>query len=173
MASGGAPTGQWETLPEHLKDEAGELDIAALSPKLRVRRPGVPEVEIPIDKKEFIIGRLADEVDLVLDDEWVSKKHAKLTMNARGYFRLEDMGSQNKIQFQGRAVRRLNVVDGDEFSIGKTDFTFHAKMPRFNSATAPPPQAPVPEEEEEPEIPDPAEHRSASMAGDLEPPPGS
>lgn len=168
MSSGGAPTGQWETLPEHLKEESEALDINSLEPKLMVRRPGVPEVEIPVDKTQFIIGRSADEVDLVLDDEWVSRKHARLTMNARGYFRLDDISSRNGIKFKGRMVKRLNLVDGDEFSIGKTDFTFHAKMTRFSAA--PTPQA-QPAAEEEPEIPDPAEQRSESVDGEsLEPP---
>ena len=91
-----------------------------LKPRLKVRRPGVPEVEIPIDKREFIIGRLASQVDLVLDDELVSRRHASLTANERGYFRLEDLGSQNGIKFEGRPVRRLNLLDGDEILVHGT-----------------------------------------------------
>lgn len=131
--SRGAPTGKWETLPPHLGGEGGS-DIRGAEAKLTVKRPGVPAVDIPIEKTEFVIGRQANEVDLVLDDDWVSRRHAKLSMDERGYFRLEDLGSQNGIKYEGRPVRRLNLVAGDKFAIGKTEFVFHAQM---NRSTAP------------------------------------
>src|SRR5687768_2792830 len=102
----GAPTGQWDTMPKHLDDEAVQLELRRAEPRLLVRRPGVPEVEIAVEKTSFVIGRLATEVDLVLDDESVSRRHAKLTMDGRGYFHLDDLGSQNGIRFEGRQVRR-------------------------------------------------------------------
>ena len=156
MGSGGAPTGMWETVPEHLEDESPKLDLERLKPRLKVRRPGVPEVEIPIDKREFVIGRLASQVDLVLEDDLVSRRHACLTANERGYFRLEDLGSQNGIKFKGRPVRRLNLLDGDEFSIGKAEFTFHANIKRIPTA---PPREPGSRLDsfDETSIPDPAQ----------------
>ncbi len=132
MAKKGAPTGKWETMPPHLQDDR-KIDIRDAEPKFIVRRPGVPEVEIPIEKTEFVIGRLGSEVDLVLEDERVSRKHAKLSMNDKGYFLLEDLGSQNGIRFQDRVVRRLNLVDGDEFHIGETHFVFRANLNRLRS----------------------------------------
>ena len=126
----GAPTGQWDTLPQHLR-EAAEADLRRAQARLVVRRPGVPEVEIPIEKSEFFIGRAASEVDLVLDDELVSRRHARLSMDNRGYFKLDDLGSQNGIRFEGRPVRRLNLVAGDTFQIGKTELVFQAQMTRF------------------------------------------
>jgi pSer/pThr/pTyr-binding forkhead associated (FHA) protein len=155
VARGGAPTGKWETAPKHLETEDDELDIRAADVSLTVRRPGVPEVEIPVEKSAFVIGRLASEVDLVLDDDLVSRKHARLTGDARGYFKLEDLESQNGITFQGRTVRRLNLVDGDTFRIGRTEFIFHAKMDRHS---APPPKATPSRKESEVYIPDPADH---------------
>ncbi|MFO0728108.1 MAG: FHA domain-containing protein [Myxococcota bacterium] len=151
--SRGAPTGKWETLPEHLKQELA-ADLRKASPKLFVRRPGVPEVEIAIEKTEFVIGRLASAVDLVLEDDLVSRRHASLTMDERGYFRLEDLGSENGIRYQGRPVRRLNLVDGDSFSIGKTEFTFKATMNRFQAKE---PSSAAPREASRIEVPDPAE----------------
>ena len=161
MTSGSAPTGKWETIPPHLGEE-GEVDPARMNARLHVRRPGVPEVEIPVDKSEFLIGRLAAEVDLVLDDDLVSRKHAQLTMDSRGYFRLQDLGSRNGIKFKGRTTRRLNLIDGDEFSIGRADFTFRAEMTRFDEESAE--AEPRSDSTEEPPIPAPAESAS------LEPP---
>lgn len=129
--SGGAPTGKWPTLPPQLdgKRPSGEA-------KLTVKRPGLPDVTLTIEKPEFTIGRAAAEVDLTLDDDAVSRRHAVLTRDERGYFRLTDLGSKNGIRFAERSVRRLNLVDGDEFAIGKAVFVFHAEMKRFEAPPA-------------------------------------
>jgi pSer/pThr/pTyr-binding forkhead associated (FHA) protein len=115
--------------------------MAPTGAKLIVRRPNVPEVEIPLEKSEFVIGRAANEVDLTLDDEMVSRKHARLTLDGRGYFKLEDLGSRNGISYAGRVVRRLNLVDGDKFNIGKTELEFHANMTRFPKRAVPEPRS--------------------------------
>lgn len=155
-SSSGAGTGKWETRPPHL-DAEEPVDPRRAEVRLLVRRPGVPEVEIAVDKAEFLIGRQTSEVDLVLDDETVSRKHARLTMNERGYFSLVDLGSQNGIRFSGRYVRRLNLIDGDVFAIGKTEMTFKAKMNRFQGEKAP---EALPRGLSELHVPDP----SASLA---------
>jgi pSer/pThr/pTyr-binding forkhead associated (FHA) protein len=136
----GAPTGKWPAARELEGAGEGPGDPTQVDAKLIVRRQNVPDVDIPIEKPEFIIGRQTDDVDLTLDDELVSRRHARLTMDARGYFKLEDLGSRNGIQYAGRMVRRLNLIDGDKFEIGKTEFTFHANMARFKKPDAPPPR---------------------------------
>lgn len=142
-SGGGAPTAKWPAaVPE--ADDGEPLDPRRAEARLLVRRPDVPEVEIPIERNEFLIGRLAAEADLVLDDDLVSRRHARLTMDSRGYFRLEDLGSKNGITYEGRMVRRLNLLDGDVFKIGKTELTFHAKIERYQQPEqkpAPPPRA--------------------------------
>ncbi|MCK6551214.1 FHA domain-containing protein [Myxococcota bacterium] len=139
MPRGGAPTGKWPTTSRALEGPAEPGDPKQVGAKLTVRRPDVPDVEIPLEKAEFVIGRQPD-VDLTLDDELVSRRHARLTMDARGYFKLEDLGSRNGITYAGRNLRRLNLIDGDVFSIGKTEFTFHARMDRLKKPIAPPPR---------------------------------
>ena len=146
----GAPTAKFPVAME-----AESFDLLRSEAKLIVRRPDVPEVEIPIEKNEFLIGRLAAEVDLVLDDDLVSRKHAVLTVDDRGYFQLRDLESKNGITYQGRMVRRLNLLDGDVFHIGKTEMTFRAKIQRY-AAPAPPKEAPP---------------RSDSVMADVEVPP--
>lgn len=126
---GAAPTSVWESAP----------DAPPLSRKaeLAVRRPKLPEVVVEVDKN-LVIGRSAALCDLVIDDESVSRRHAELLRDPKGYFRLQDLGSVNGIQFEGRMVRRLNLVHGDVFSIGGTELKFSAEMPRL----APPPDEP-------------------------------
>jgi pSer/pThr/pTyr-binding forkhead associated (FHA) protein len=133
---GGAPTAKFE-----VANESQPFDLLRSEAKLIVRRPDVPEVEILIEKNEFLIGRLAAEVDLVLDEDLVSRKHAVLTHDDRGYFQLKDLGSKNGITYEGRMVRRLNLLDGDVFKIGKTEMTFRAKIERYVSP--PPPKEPA------------------------------
>lgn len=142
-SGGGAPTARWPALVPQA-DESAPLDPKRAEARLLVRRPDVPEVEIAVERNDFLIGRLAAEADLVLDEDLVSRRHARLTMDQRGYFRLEDLGSKNGITYEGRTVRRLNLLDGDVFKIGKTEFTFHAKIQRNvapEEKPAPPPRA--------------------------------
>ncbi|MBI2373703.1 MAG: FHA domain-containing protein [Deltaproteobacteria bacterium] len=170
MSTRGAPTGKWETIPKHLSGSE-DLDLKKAGARFLVRRPGVKEVEIKIDKSEFVIGRQASAVDLVLDDELVSRRHAALSMDERGYFHLVDLGSRNRITFAGRPVRRLNLVDGDVFSIGKTEFTFRANMSRSFEAPATP-SSPPPPRGESIAVPEPEEDIEAIDEGGpgLDPP---
>ncbi len=154
MSTRGAPTGKWESIPKHLSG-AVEHDLKKAGARFLVRRPGVKEVEVKIDKSEFIIGRQASQVDLVLDDDLVSRKHASLSMDERGYFKLQDLDSRNGITFQGRTVRRLNLVDGDVFAIGSTELTFKANMSRAFDAPAAPSTPPPPPRGESIAVPEP------------------
>lgn len=141
MNERGAPTGMYQAMPKHLKDEANEgFDLSRSEAKLIVKREGLPDVTLPIERPEFLIGRALEGVDLTLDDDLVSRQHAKLTVNERGYFKLEDLGSTNGMQYEGRRVKRLNLVDGDVFEIGAATLEFHANMRRF-VATPPAPKA--------------------------------
>ena len=120
---------------ERSADEDGRSAVGTA--ELVVRRPGLPEVRVPATAG-LVIGRAAAVADLVLDDDLVSRKHARLHVDPRGYFRLEDLGSVNGIRFAERTVRRLNLVNGDVFWIGRTEMVFAAEMPRLNSAKVDP-----------------------------------
>lgn len=151
MADGGAPTGKWPTTPAQLSGPADSVDMTSAGAALVVRRPDLPEVEIPLEHLEFVIGRQESDVDLALDDDMVSKRHARITLDARGYFRLQDLDSRNGITYGGRPVRRLNLLDGDTFVIGRTTFVFKAPMPRLQKQ----PDAPKPEDSVFVAVPEP------------------
>ncbi len=131
----GAPTSHWP----HLSAKFDTKGPVITDLRLIVCRPDVPDVEIALKTDEFVIGRAPQGVDLTLDDDLVSRRHAKLTVNDRGYVNLEDLGSKNGILYAERTVRRLNLVDGDEFHIGKTKFVFRAQMRRFQEVEPPKP----------------------------------
>lgn len=133
----GAPTALW---PAAATD--GPLRLEDAEARLVVLRPNLPEVEIRIEKNDFSIGRATVGVDLTLDDDLVSRRHVCLKMDEKGYFKLEDLGSANGIGYAGRMVRRLNLVDGDEFTLGQTQLRFHAKLRRFAEVPAAKPPRP-------------------------------
>ena len=158
MSDRGAPTAMWPSADA----AGGGFDLARAEARLVVHREGLPDVPWPIQQPEFLIGRALQGVDLTLDDEAVSRQHARLTVNERGYFRLEDLGSTNGIIYQGRRVKRLNLVDGDAFEIGEARLEFFARMDRFQTPE-PPKKAPprqdsvyadvaIPEPQPDPEV---------------------
>ena len=69
----------------------------------------------------FVVGRGRD-ADLQLDDESVSRRHAKLAVMSDGEPAIEDLGSQNGTFINGKAIvgsARLHV--GDRITLGSCD----------------------------------------------------
>jgi pSer/pThr/pTyr-binding forkhead associated (FHA) protein len=73
--------------------------------------------EYPIpDEGELIVGR-SSELDLVLVEDMVSRKHAKLTA-AAGALTLLDLGSTNGTFVNGEKIRRATLKKNDRILIG-------------------------------------------------------
>jgi pSer/pThr/pTyr-binding forkhead associated (FHA) protein len=82
-------------------------------------RAGRRELAIPMHA--FVVGRGRD-ADLQLDDESVSRRHAKLAVMSDGEPAIEDLGSQNGTFINGKAIvgsARLHV--GDRITLGSCD----------------------------------------------------
>ncbi len=78
-----------------------------------VTSPGQPIRRLSFDVGVVLhLGRAMDN-DVVLCDIGVSRRHARLLVEADGVF-LEDMGSGNGTYFRGERIRRLTVNNGDE-----------------------------------------------------------
>ena len=81
-------------------------------------RTGRRELSIPL--RAFVVGRGRD-ADVQLDDESVSRRHAKLQIQ-EGYAAIEDLGSQNGTFINGKPIvgfARLHV--GDHIVLGTCD----------------------------------------------------
>ena len=75
------------------------------------------EVQLPPDR-ELVVGRAGD-VDLLILDDKVSRKHAKIsTFGAK--IVIEDMESRNGVFANGERVRRAELTEGDEIQIGSS-----------------------------------------------------
>jgi hypothetical protein len=66
--------------------------------------------------KQIVIGR-SSELDMVLVEDMVSRKHAKI-MIASGTITIEDLGSTNGTFVNGEKVKQARLKEGDRILIG-------------------------------------------------------
>jgi len=73
--------------------------------------------EFPLaDTGELVIGRSSD-LDLVLIEDMVSRKHARISMQP-GQVTISDLGSTNGTFVNGEKVKRARLKEGDRILIG-------------------------------------------------------
>src|SRR5213075_3320836 len=73
--------------------------------------------EFPLrPNREIIIGR-SSELDMVLVEDMVSRKHAKITTDDKAVT-IQDLGSTNGTFVNGEKVRKVELKDGDRILIG-------------------------------------------------------
>jgi hypothetical protein len=66
--------------------------------------------------KQIVIGRVS--ADMVLAEDMVSRKHAKITLNDGGKITIEDLGSTNGTFVNGEKVKQARLKEGDRILIG-------------------------------------------------------
>ncbi len=73
--------------------------------------------EFPVTPgKEIIVGRSSD-LDMVLVEDMVSRKHARINLQADGIW-IEDLGSTNGTFVNGEKIKRARLKEGDRILIG-------------------------------------------------------
>ena len=73
--------------------------------------------EFPLpDAGEIVIGR-SSELDMVLVEDMVSRRHAKITVTGGQIF-LQDLGSTNGSFVNGEKIKRARLNEGDRILIG-------------------------------------------------------
>lgn len=80
--------------------------------------------------KQVIVGR-SSELDMVLVEDMVSRKHAKITLTS-GRITIEDLGSTNGTFVNGEKVKTSRLKEGDRILIG----TSILKLVRAGANTA-------------------------------------
>ncbi|RKG58690.1 FHA domain-containing protein [Corallococcus sp. AB011P] len=118
------------------------------------------------EAQEHVFGRDEKEADVILKDDLVSRKHAKVRRDWSGTH-VEDLGSRNGIKVNKKRVNRKALKDGDELEIGSTRFVYvdpaeppdepAVSLSSESSAVvpAPSPPRPSPPKREEPPPPEP------------------
>ncbi|RKH82360.1 FHA domain-containing protein [Corallococcus sp. AB045] len=119
------------------------------------------------EAQEHVFGRDEKEADVILKDDLVSRKHAKVRRDWSGTH-VEDLGSRNGIKVNKKRVNRKALKDGDELEIGSTRFVYvdpaeppdepAVSLSSESSAVVPAPSPPRPDggEEMPPPEPEPA-----------------
>lgn len=79
----------------------------------------------PIDKDQYIIGRVGKLCDLVIKDSNISRKHAAVIKRNGNYY-IKDLGSTNGIEYNGMRIDNKRIDEGDSFLLcdNKVTFTF-------------------------------------------------
>jgi len=93
------------------------------TPQLYWVGPDGQENVLPLVAGEVLIGRKGD-ADVVLNNQHVSRHHAKLVKTADGYS-LEDLGSTHGTFVNETRVERHVLRDGDRISLGKDRIDLH------------------------------------------------
>lgn len=95
--------------------------------------------------QEYIFGRDEAAADVVLGDDLVSRRHAKVRRDWAGVH-LEDLESRNGVKVNRRRIHRSTLKDRDEVEIGGVRFLF-IDPSEVRDVPAPPPAA-EPDEDE-------------------------
>src|SRR5688572_18906550 len=73
--------------------------------------------EFPLPKSgEIVVGR-SSELDMVLVEDMVSRRHAKISVASDQIF-IQDLGSTNGTFVNGEKVKRARLQEGDRILIG-------------------------------------------------------
>ena len=76
----------------------------------------------PVGETEVVIGR-SDQVDIRLDDDRVSSRHAELVRRG-GRYRIYDLGSSNGTLVNAQRIDEIDLRDGDLIQVGYTVFRY-------------------------------------------------
>ena len=93
-------------------------------------RPAMTRAVVDLDDRRYVLdgpravlGR-SDEVECVLRDPNVSRRHAELRQDRSGQWEIADLGSTNGIKVNGRRVTEAPLREGDQVTVGTTTFRF-------------------------------------------------
>lgn len=79
-------------------------------------------IDYIVEKDEFLIGRHFDS-DLILKENTISGKHAKLTRK-ENYYEIEDLGSTNGTSVNKKKITKQKLRTEDVISFDKLEFRF-------------------------------------------------
>jgi len=101
---------------------AAEAVKAGHAPCLVVQREDDDKLTVPIDKDELTMGRSSD-CDIVLDERYISRKHARVCRE-QGTYWAEDLKSSIGISVNGKRISKEQLQNGDEIKFGAIRIIF-------------------------------------------------
>ena len=110
-------------------------EIKAIGPSIVIEVADRAKRIIHLNQPETVIGRAPDS-DVVLDESYISRHHAKITMKDGKYW-IEDLGSRIGTTINGEVVTKKELAFGDEISLGEMRITFVAPVDTHPRKEAP------------------------------------
>lgn len=110
----------------HDDGEEGGTVPSTASAALVIYAPDRPPFRYTIGRGSVSIGRSPKSAnDIVVDtDGQISKRHARVELDADGRFTIYDVGSTNGTKVNGKRVENRTLNNGDEILIGATRLVF-------------------------------------------------
>lgn len=93
-------------------------------PRLIVESENLRGLELRVTRSPTVIGRVADNADLVVEHRSISKEHARLTRLADGTWQILDLGSANGLRVGGEAYSKCAVGHNDRIELGHVTLRF-------------------------------------------------
>lgn len=93
-------------------------------PRLIVESENLRGMELRVTRSPTVIGRVADNADLVVEHRSISKEHARLTRLADGSWQILDLGSANGLRVGGEAYSKCAVGHNDRIELGHVTLRF-------------------------------------------------
>jgi serine phosphatase RsbU (regulator of sigma subunit)/pSer/pThr/pTyr-binding forkhead associated (FHA) protein len=112
--------------------------IASTTPQLHWLGPDGHENIFPISSAEILIGRKGD-ADIVLNNQHVSRHHAKIVRMAEGYI-LYDLASTHGTFVNNERIETRLLKHGDKISLGKDRIELHYLIGQTAMPKAPKPE---------------------------------
>lgn len=100
---------------------------AIASARLIIHPPGKPAYEVAVTRGVVTIGRSSKAGnDIVLaEDGMVSRRHARMELDADGRFTLYDLDTTNGTRVNDRRIQNRTLHSGDVIQVGATKIEFH------------------------------------------------
>lgn len=96
--------------------------------------PLTPELQVVLDKLPVVVGR-GSEVDVRLEDRWVSRIHCRIEEIDRTLV-VRDLQSRNGTLVNGRYIQEARLLPGDRLAIGLNRFQVQYKWKAAGSRAA-------------------------------------
>jgi len=116
--------------------------------------------------REIIIGRSSD-LDMVLVEDMVSRKHAKISTHG-GQVIIQDLGSTNGTFVNGEKIKRVRLREGDRILIGTSIIKLVTADAASMEASVPGPDGIVPPPPPQPPLAPRRTMSARSMAGTID-----
>lgn len=124
-ASTAGSSGPFVPPPLTLDAEAFFLVLGAAPGRERIR----------LTRARTVFGRAAADADVELDDPGVSRRHFQIEVMGREFF-IRDLASRHGTLLNGRKVRYMELLPGDEVQVGKTVLVFRLRDDGLSRRTA-------------------------------------